>query len=181
MRALGRELGVTHGALYRYFPDLKSVLAALGAEIAEAIAPPPADLPWQEWLRQSAHALRRVMRAHPELIDPVTWSTSATAAQHMLSVGLSVLGRTFAPPDALLAIGAVTRFASGFAQMEPLFTSPDETPLSEELLEALGGAEPIVDLDVLFDRELDIIIAGIDATLAKTAPRRQGGRNPRRS
>lgn len=180
MRALGRELGVTHGALYRYFPDLKAVLAALGAEVTKAMTPPPTDLPWQDWLRQAARAQRRVMREHPEVADPATWSAVAPAAHHMLAVGMSVLGRTFAPPDALLALGAVSRIAYGFARSEPEIARRPVPPLSAELVAALKDANPILDVDVVFERELDIVIAGIEATLSKITHRgRRRHRSPK--
>lgn len=167
MRALGRELGVTHGALYRYFPDLKSVLATLAAQVAEAMTPPPDDLPWDAWLRQSARSIRQVIHEHPDLVDPATWSATAPAAHHMITVGMTVLRRTFSPSDALVALGAVSRFATGFASSEPPMRQPSTDPLPAELLEVLVGAEVVEDLDVIFERELDIVIAGIDATLPK--------------
>lgn len=167
MRALGRELGVTHGAIYRYFPDLKAVLAALAAEVAEAMTPPSPDLSWDDWLKQCARALRQVIREHPDLLDPATWSASAPATYHMITVGLTVLKRTFDPSDALVALGVVSRFATCFAWTEPALKQVPPLPLSDELLAALTDVEPILDLDVLFERELEVVIAGIDATLAK--------------
>ena len=179
MRALGKELGVTHGALYRYFPDLNAVLVALAADVAESMAPPSEDLPWDEWLRQTARSIRRVVREHPEIGTPATWPVAVPVMQRLITEALKVLTRTFGAADALLALSVVSRFADGFARSE-LAGNRGTAPLSAELEAALRETglldEPdaAIDAEAAFERELGIVLAGIDVTLQKTS-----GRKPR--
>ena len=173
MRALGRELGVTHGAIYRYYPDLKSVLAALGADLAEALRPPSEDLPWQEWLRETARTIRQIGRQHPEVGTPVTWPVVMPAAQRMIAEGVRVLGSTFAPADALTALGLVSRVADSYARSEVQSAERPRVPLDPELEALLADADlpsegnAAQQGDAAFERELDIVIAGLEVTLPK--------------
>lgn len=172
MRALGRELGVTHAALYRYFPDLQAVLAALGADMAESLTPPSDDLSWQDWLRETARLIRQVCLSHPEVGTPVTWPVVLPATTRLIGTGLTVLTRTFSTVDALTALSLVSRVAEGFARSELAARRPTP-PLSSELERTLvdAGLEAAIDYDAdaAFERELDIVVAGIDASLPKKA------------
>jgi AcrR family transcriptional regulator len=170
MRALGRELGVTHGALYRYFPDLNAVLVALGADLTETMARASDDLPWRDWLRETASGIRQVIRAHPEIGSPMTWPVAVPAAHRLIRDGLTVLTRTFAVPDALVALDVVGRFADGFARAE-VAAERARPPLPPELQSLLAelmlDSSQAYDFDAAFERELDIVLAGIEATLPK--------------
>jgi AcrR family transcriptional regulator len=172
MRALGRELGVTHGALYRYFPDLKSLLAALGADMAEALAPASRDLSWQDWLRETARAIRKVIRVYPDAGSPLMSPIVLPAAHRMIADGLTVLTRTFEGGDAMVALALVSRVADAFARSE-LAADDAEGPLSPELERILTEVGVPIDVsaaadpDAAFERELDIVLAGLDVTLPK--------------
>jgi AcrR family transcriptional regulator len=173
MRAIGRELGVTHAALYRYFPDLRAVQAALSADMAAAFSPISSDLPWQDWLRETARAVRSVSLAHPEVGSPWARPAAAPTAHRMLVDGLTVLTRTFAAQDAILAIGLVCQLAEGSARSEASVNPQEPAQVPPELAATLTGlgldetSFPQLDQSAVFERELDIVITGLEVSLTK--------------
>lgn len=69
-RALGRELGVDHTAIYRHFPSKEALMAALGDRLLERVdlllPGNPADA-WREWLYTGAVTFHDVFLAHPAI------------------------------------------------------------------------------------------------------------------
>lgn len=167
MRALARELGVTHAALYRYFPDREAVFAALVADHLSDIEPPAGDLDWQEWLRRMARSIRTVSRELSPIADTTTWQQFAPAARNLVFVGLTVLRRTFPPAEAISALGAIARFSKSFGADESELRAAQEEPLPPELQALLPQGFRFRDMDDAFERELTAILTGIDVTFAK--------------
>lgn len=167
MRAVARELGVTHGALYRYFPDLQSLLTALAADIASDLKPAPEHLPWQDWLRETARSIRQATLTHPEYGTSFTWPILVPEADSILAAGIRVLTRTFSPRDALVALSLTGQFADGFARAERQSVAPTALPELESVLAYAEVVDEIIDVgpDETFEQSLSIVIAGIDATL----------------
>ena len=66
LRALGRSLGASTTAVYRYFPDKNALLAAMrDSLLGQAIAVPSPPEDPREGLRVAARAFRRTALAHP--------------------------------------------------------------------------------------------------------------------
>lgn len=63
MPGLASRLGVTHAALYNYFPSKRELVAALVAEMADRAQVPERDgRPWQEWVAQAADSMLALAR-----------------------------------------------------------------------------------------------------------------------
>lgn len=70
LRMLGRELGVTPMAIYRYFADKDELLDAVVATVlAPVLATDTDDAPWADRLELTAHALHRALSAAPAVAE----------------------------------------------------------------------------------------------------------------
>lgn len=70
LRMLGRELGVTPMALYRYFGDKDELLDAVVAAVLEpVVAADDPDAPWADRLEATARALHRALQAAPAVAE----------------------------------------------------------------------------------------------------------------
>ncbi|MCP9619534.1 TetR/AcrR family transcriptional regulator [Nocardia otitidiscaviarum] len=124
MRRLARELGVATAALYRYYPDRKTLVAAM-TELAMEETPAPAPGPdWRSTLAAEAGAEWRLYRRHPWLL--------AVLARTRPPVGpalLDSLERSFTALDELELTGtdllAVYLVCSGLAQGLALMWNAD--------------------------------------------------------
>lgn len=169
LAAVGSRLGVTSPALYRYFPDRAAILEALAAEAREQLTPPPADLPWEEWLRAAAHLERDLWRVHSDLYTSADYRASATPLARIMIVGLEVLiGAGFAADDALVGLTIVSELAHAIGHAETRAKQPPPYPeeLAERLRALLKDALP-TSLDQVLERSLDITIEGLRGRLAR--------------
>ena len=168
LAAVGAQLGVTSPALYRYFPDRAAILEALAAEARDQLVPPPAELPWDEWLREAGRRERDLWRTHTELYASADYRASNTPTVRMLLEGLRVLvDAGFDPGDALAGITVVTELAHAFGHAE---ARPRESELSAEseaeLRSLVGGSLP-GSLEALLQRAMDVVIDGLRARLPR--------------
>lgn len=163
MAAVGAELGVTPGALYRYFPDRAAVLEALASEAAANLEAPSEDLPWRAWLSETARRQRALWRDHPEMEDLLPTVALGVAGTSLLRRGIDVLtAQGFEPRAAIMALSLVAQVAHSSGLVEAREgrrkPSPDYPPY-EDLAELIGS-----DNDALFEELLAVTIAGIAAT-----------------
>ncbi|MFC7549706.1 TetR/AcrR family transcriptional regulator C-terminal domain-containing protein [Plantactinospora sp. GCM10030261] len=120
MRRVGRELGVEAMSLYQHVADKDALLDGLVEELLTRVAPPLWENDsWQAGLRQYAHALLRVLLAHPNVLPLVVTRPAITAQNlRMMENALEALQAAGLPlPTALDMLYAVTGFVVGHAVM----------------------------------------------------------------
>lgn len=109
MPSVARRLGVTHSALYRYFPDRNALLIACIGTAIERTTWPDGSEPWRECLSRLADSMWEMFSAHKGLAETVM-SVPGTAPQGVALVERLVEGlcrQGFSPHDATLAIDFV--------------------------------------------------------------------------
>ena len=120
MRELGRELGSSTMAVYRYFKNKADLLDAVIDEVVGAFEPEGVDGDWAAKARAMSLRVRGAMLAHPELADligrefrrsPISLRVNA----HMIEV-LSTSG----VPGEMLAqtYWAISSYTTGYALLE---------------------------------------------------------------
>lgn len=69
MRAVGKELGMSTMALYRYVADREELEGLVVELVLDGVdSTPPADLPWPERLRVLVERVRAAIGAHPAVV-----------------------------------------------------------------------------------------------------------------
>jgi AcrR family transcriptional regulator len=165
MTAIAAELGVTAGALYRYFPDRSAVLEALATERQALLEPPDPGLGWREWLTEEIRRERALWTAHPELVDVAAMPAVVGPATAVVEVGLDVLTRDgFAPEAALHALTAVSVLAFGLNKTvearRHITHGRDPDSAAGARLRSLGL---VLDLDRMADELIAITLDGLAA------------------
>ena len=172
MTAISAELGVTVGALYRYFPDRTAVLDALAEESMALLEPPDDALGWREWLRAQAHLERALWLDHPELQGVQARSSLAQPAARIVETGLRVLQRDGFEHDdaihALLAMGHLAYASAIFGR--DWATVPDRhSGLHQRLVDANLAPEQ----ETVFDELVSITLDGLEARRRRRGLRRR--------
>lgn len=187
MTAVAERLGVAMPALYYHVDSRDELLGLVGTSIFEGIMV-PAVAPWDQWLVEFARALRACAQQSPCLVH-----TTPITAHGVVNVPLveSALRRLvsagFTPKEALHAfddvvsttIDSVRRDycleqerANGNTQLS-LFRaalsdfSRDDAPLMWELADSLADLpdEVSTDRDAWFERHVNVLVAGLRASL----------------
>jgi AcrR family transcriptional regulator len=169
LAAVGARLGVTSPALYRYFPDRAAILEALATEARDHIVPPPADLPWDSWLREAGRRERDLWRTHTELYASADYRATNRPRVRMFVAGMRVLiDAGFAREDAVAGVTIITELAHAVGYAETRRNAPSDLPPESEaeLRELLGDGLP-ARLDEVLERAMDIAIEGLQARLAR--------------
>jgi AcrR family transcriptional regulator len=185
MRRLASALGVNPMSIYHHLPGKAAVLSGLVGEVfAQMHLTAPADgASWQDWVKEAAHAYRRVLRAHPNLALQIVSDTAA------VSDALTVAGEPFyaaleragLPPRSIVeAVDTLVDFIHGFMLGEASSTSetfdigpellnrvralpPGTAPTLTRVAEALGEDGLRYEFDIGFEAGLNILIKGIEA------------------
>ncbi|PQM26303.1 hypothetical protein CVO77_14685 [Sphingopyxis lindanitolerans] len=120
MRELGRELGSSTMAVYRYFENKGDLLDAVIDAVVGAFEPESIDGDWAAKARAMSLRVRGAMLAHPELADMIGREfrrspTSLRVNAHMIEI-LSDSG----VPDAALAqtYWTISSYTTGYALLE---------------------------------------------------------------
>jgi AcrR family transcriptional regulator len=161
MRKLGAKLGVEAMSLYNHIPSKEALLDGIHERILLSIEPATHARTWQSFARHQAHALDRVLTAHPHAIPLFATRPAATpAAIERLDRYLEVLMTAgFKPIDALSIVQLVAQLVVGHAMwttgMEMVYVADAPSPPHVQQVErVLEKWNP--------DRELEL---GIDALL----------------
>ena len=187
MRRLGSELGVEAMSLYRHVPSKEALLDGLVELIVLEIEVPTDNGDWAEAWRGVGRSYRQAALAHPNAFPLVTMRPLNTpealrridAAYELLrQAGLDeqtsiVAFRTLASYTRGFALEEVTgralgaRAGSAEHRLDPRELPPDEFPRISEL------APWLVDVDhsAVYERGLDLIIAGLAVELDRAASR----------
>jgi AcrR family transcriptional regulator len=181
MRRIGRELGVEAMSLYNHVRDKDDILEGIKELVMSEFDMGAGSGSWKEDARMAARAWRDLLRAHPNVITLMT-----TAARPMLSpdalrpseVAFEILRRAgLDDAETARAFCAFGGYIMGFVLMEAgamgggadvdgvaeiISSLPrDEMPRSCAVLPHLLSA----DADERFEYGLELLLAGLDATL----------------
>lgn len=172
MRQLGQTLGVEAMSLYHYFKNrddlLDGVVEAVVQEIIDMVARNQrSNQSWKTAARKFITAYRVIGNRHPNGFRLVAQRTLRTAAAKRVGEALTGAFATSGlnTDQAIIAYRAMTCFVAGFvlfetSRMKPAYTTGN--------------------IDLEFEKSLDILLAGIEACFprALTAPAvmRTGGR-----
>lgn len=166
MAAIGAELGVTPPALYRYFPDRAAVLEALAQELVDLLEPPPATLPWREWLCEAAVLLRDLWARHGELGDLYSPSIPSERGRQLVMTGVEVLTAAgFSAEDAHHGLAAALNLSTAFGRLE----RHGDPIVDGERVRTISSSS---DLDEVFRGALDLVLDGLAAHLPRGRRRR---------
>lgn len=176
MHKLGAELGVKGMSLYNHVASkddlLDGVVELLFSEV-EGAAPPRAD--WREGFRSFAHALRDVVRRHPNAAPLIT-------SQHVIPVSAlrvvqahitTATDGGIPEAQAYPLLRTITWYALGSALVEVSwgFAGPAGAPVVSDLLrpgvphELVGVAEVYCgqsNPDAEFELGMDLMLRGVD-------------------
>lgn len=109
MSSVARRLGVSHSALYRYFPDRRALIhAAVNAAVTEASWPAGSE-PWRELLVALAGGMWSLFERHPGMAEAILAEAGTAPAVTALSerVVLALVEQGFGTDDAVLALDFV--------------------------------------------------------------------------
>jgi AcrR family transcriptional regulator len=185
MRRVGRELGVEAMSLYNHVRDKEDLLDGITERIMSEFRMPQDTSDWLEAGRQTVREWRRLLKAHPQVIQvfaerhkPVDSVSSLRPMEFALAclrgVGLS-------PEEAGEAFHAIGGYIFGFVLMETreMFGGPSSAMTPEELRAAIPAdqlpnvaecfpAICMVNPDEQFEFGLDLLLRGLQARLALT-------------
>ncbi|GAB10136.1 putative TetR family transcriptional regulator [Gordonia araii NBRC 100433] len=153
MRRLATELGVSPNALYWYFPNKQSLLAALGDDILADVVVPSEDLPWDERLEALAHAMRASLCAVPDSAEVVSSSWSSGLSSMTMLTLMTDAARSGGLPEP-----AIRGLVTAIAQLVIGLTLEEQT---RRQMDRLGVTGPVDrDFDAEFADALAIVLAG---------------------
>ena len=187
MRRLARALGRDPMILYRHAPNKAALLEGVAETVLTHLKVDPADPDWAAQLRSVARDYRQLALAHPNVVPLLVTRPLATplglrpqGTLRPLEGVLTLLTRAgFSRLDALHIYRALFGFLHGHVlnEFQELIASPDETddllrlglyrlPIGEfPLLRSLASALASYDGAAELERGLDILLAGLTATL----------------
>ncbi len=196
MRRLAAALDRDPMILYRHAPGKAALLDGVVEMVLAEFRVDPTDRDWTAQLRAVARDYRALALAHPNVVPLLVTRPLATPLSlrprgtlRLLEDLLALLTSAgFSGPDALHVYRALIGFLNGYLlnELQELVENPDETddllrlgmhrlPLSEfPLLRSLAHSLAVYDGAAELERGLDILIAGLAATL----PPARGGRLP---
>jgi AcrR family transcriptional regulator len=197
MRRLAAALDRDPMILYRHAPGKAALLDGVVEMVIAQLHVDPTDPDWTAQLRAVARDYRALALAHPNVVPLLVTRPLATplalrprGTLRPLEDLLALLTSTgFSGPDALHIYRAFFGFLNGHVlnELQELVENPDETddllrlgmhrlPLSEfPLLRGLAHAFACYDGATELERGLDILIAGLAATLSPVRAGRAPG------
>ncbi len=191
MRRLARALHRDPMVLYRHAPNKAALLDGVAEIVLAQLKVDPADPDWAGQLRAIARDYRALALAHPHVVPLLVTRPLATplglrppGTLRPLEGVLALLTRAgFSGPGALHIYRALFGFLHGHVldELQELIENPDETddllrlglhrlPISEfPLLRSLAPVLAAYDGAAELERGLDILLAGLTATLTPQA------------
>src|ERR1700759_4884888 len=192
MRRLARALDRDPMILYRHAPNKAALLDGVAETVLAQLRVDSGDPDWSGQLREVARRYRALALAHPRVVPLIVTRPLATPLA-MRPIGtlrplediLTLLTRAgFSGPDALHIYRALFGFLDGHIlnELQELTVSPDETdamrrpglprlPIGDSpLLRALAPALASYDGAAELERGVDILLAGLTATLSPPGP-----------
>lgn len=127
-RAVARELGMTVGALSRYFPNLADLQDAVAAEVMSTVRPLQAGSKanLREQLARYGMELMEVTRAHPYLAE-IHGPASASVISRSMAQSLRVLMNAGIPFErALVICSVVANLAQSWGTRDARIRTPEQ-------------------------------------------------------
>ncbi|HEU4354088.1 MAG TPA: TetR/AcrR family transcriptional regulator C-terminal domain-containing protein [Actinomycetota bacterium] len=183
MRHVGRALGVEAMSLYNHVKDKQDLLDGItGAVMAEFRWEPTTD-DWVEQGRQAASEWRRLIKAHPNVMQLLVERKHPMASAEMLrptEIALDILRRAgLSERDTVNAFQAIGGYIFGAVMMEIGNLAPghSEVPAGPaELSREIASEFPCLaqllpwfvecDTDATFELGLDLLLEGMRAKAA---------------
>jgi AcrR family transcriptional regulator len=198
MRRLGAALDRDPMILYRHAPGKAALLDGVVEVVLAQLHVDPSDPDWAAQLRAVARDYRALALEHPNVVPLLVTRPLATplalrprGTLRPLEDVLALLARAgFSGPDALHVYRAFFGFLNGHVlnELQELVENPDETddllrlglyrlPIGEfPLLRSLAHALASYDGAAELERGLDILLAGLAATLSPSGESRPAAR-----
>lgn len=172
MRALADELGVSPMAAYHYVENKDDLLRLVGnSMLAQVQAPSKREGTWDERLRRLLHDQRNALKRHPGLREAIIGRLDLEERRRLEDAEFDLLLEAgFEPLQAVMAFRTLQDWCLGNALVESKLRDPKErrppekhskvqrTTLDRRLMPRLSA-------DDYFERELDNVISGLQATL----------------
>lgn len=164
MRRLASELGFAPMSLYTHVRSRDDLIDALVEQLIERLGlgddDPVGTADWRELVRRTLGAYRDLAVALPRSFELLALAPYGTApvAPHLLATIARLEAAGLDPEAAREILGIVDGYASGFLVV---WARSRETAAAE-----VDGVAALRDL-AMFDRGIDAIIAGLDATLVR--------------
>ena len=191
MRRLARALNRDPMILYRHAPNKAALLDGVAETVLAQLTVNSSDPDWAAQLRAIARDYRRLALAHPHVVPLLVTRPLATplalrpqgTLRPLEDVLALLTGGGFSGPDALHIYRALFGFLHGHVlnELQELVEKPEETddllrlglhrlPIGEfPLLRSLASVMASYDGAAELERGLDILLAGLTATLTPRA------------
>ena len=176
---MASRLGVSHAALYTYVRDRDDLVIAAIDRLSERVDLPDQVGAWRDYLRAEAMFIWEVFRAYPGVAEALgeTGQAPGNFQAHLVRAHDYLVSLGFEPQPAFLALDMVWDLAGDAAkrgtdlerridreQLASLWSEPLGDGLADLMMQAML-TEPVV----WFEAKLDIVLAGIGATLAPSS------------
>jgi AcrR family transcriptional regulator len=198
MRRLAAALGRDPMILYRHAANKAALLDGVAETVLVQLKVDPTDPDWARQLRMVARDYRRLALAHPHVVPLLVTRPLATplglrppgTLRPLEDVLKLLTDAGFSGPDALHIYRAVFGFLHGHVlnELQELIERPDEVsdllrlglhrlPIDQfPLLRSLAPTLAAYDGAAELERGLDILLAGLTATLTAPSAAREPGR-----
>lgn len=175
MRKVGEQLGVEAMSLYNHVANKAAMLDGLFEGVLSELPEVSSEKPWEEALRERAHALRDALRAHPRVLPLFATRPAVTPASlaHVESA-LAALSRAgFDDSQSLAVFNVLVAYVVGhtLATYGPAGASDEQSHPGYERLDAaqfprvraLAKVLATHDYDAEFALGLDALVRGLAA------------------
>lgn len=190
LRAVGKALGVSGQALYRYVDSTDHLIEL----VAAACWPPPDTLPsvacgWYDWYRQALNLLRESFLKVPELSAHATRSGSVSPRQLAFTdAGLQCFSAAGVPPaEGILYFRLLVNATfdhvqrahahangQGQVRLDTFWQAVTSSSGRYAQLDALKENHRLITAQEAFDLALSTLLAGIAAQACLAMPERRG-------
>ncbi|MEM9513967.1 MAG: TetR family transcriptional regulator [Actinomycetota bacterium] len=179
--AVAARLGVAPSALYTHVDDKADLIIAAADLVSERTASTELANDWRRFLTEEARRTWSTIRAHPGIYRAVDETNRVPTAyqQRFAQAHAHLVGLGFTTDNALLALDIVYDLAADSAnrssrihdqsdddlhQLATDWSAPLDAPLAEAMSAMVVG-----DPEPLFRRRLEVVLTGIEHTLAPTS------------
>ena len=168
MRRLAGTLGVEAMSLYNHFPNKAEILNAVHQRLLAEMPVPGGQGTWQEQVRKSAWAFRKMLQEHPRAI-PLLASTAAVTPESLayLEGGVTVFySAGLSANDSLRAFQSIFALVVGhaafhFSRSGQEMLDPEKHYCDSSILARISSLDPEAELEF----GLELLIAGVERRL----------------
>lgn len=173
MRKVAEQLGVEAMSLYNHVANKAAMLDGLIEGVLAELPAPAPDAPWQETLRERAHALRAALRRHPKLLPLFATRPAVTPGSiaHIEAALASLVRGGFSDARAIAVFNVLLAYVLGhtLATYGPAAVDEATLPRYDQLdperfarVRAAAKALARHDPEAEFSLGLDALIRGLE-------------------